>query len=76
MGTLMFECPATGMEVSTGIEVDTASFESLSPLTADLPCPHCPPHTPCTLCEDGYPRVSRIDQAYSRTMSRLLPSNR
>jgi hypothetical protein len=42
MGTLMFECPATGMEVSTGIEVDTASFESLSPLTADLPCPHCP----------------------------------
>ena len=45
MGTLMFECPATGMEVSTGIEVDTASFESLSPLTADLPCPHCPtPH--------------------------------
>ena len=26
MGTLMFECPATGMEVSTGIEVDTASF--------------------------------------------------
>ena len=45
MGTLMFECPATGKEVSTGIEVDTASFESLSPLTAYLPCPHCPnPH--------------------------------
>jgi hypothetical protein len=45
MGTLMFECPVTGMEVSTGIEVDAASFESLSPLTAYLPCPHCPnPH--------------------------------
>jgi hypothetical protein len=45
MGTLMFECPATGMEVSTGIEVDTASFESLSPFTAHLHCPHCPsPH--------------------------------
>ena len=45
MGTLMFECPATGMEVSTEIEVDTASFESLTPLTAYLHCPHCPnPH--------------------------------
>jgi hypothetical protein len=45
MGTLMFECPATGMEVSTGIEVDTASFDSLYPLTAYLACPHCPrPH--------------------------------
>jgi hypothetical protein len=45
MGTLMFECPATGMEVSTGIEVDTTSFQSLSPTTADLSCPHCPnPH--------------------------------
>ena len=45
MGTLMFECPTTGMEVSTGIEVDTASFESLSWQNAGLPCPHCPsPH--------------------------------
>ena len=45
MGTLMFECPATGIEISTGIEIDTASFESLSPLTAYLHCPHCPgPH--------------------------------
>jgi hypothetical protein len=45
MGTLMFECPATGLEVSTGVEVDTASFESLSLLIADLPCPYCPtPH--------------------------------
>ena len=45
MGTLMFECQATGTEVSTGIEVDTASFESLSWQNPGLPCPHCPsPH--------------------------------
>ena len=44
MGTLMFECPATGTEVSTGIEVDKASFESLSRLTTDFHCPHC--HNP------------------------------
>jgi hypothetical protein len=45
MGTLMFECPATGTEVSSGIEVDKVSFESLSPWTTYLSCPHCPsPH--------------------------------
>jgi hypothetical protein len=45
MGTLVFECPATGTQVSTGIEVDPGSFKSLSPQTTYLHCPHCPtPH--------------------------------
>jgi hypothetical protein len=47
MGTLMFECPATGMEVSTGIEVDTASFESLSPISSLSALPHPSPDARC-----------------------------
>ena len=29
MGTLVFVCPTTGHEVSTGVEVDRSSFKSL-----------------------------------------------
>ena len=29
MGTLVFVCPTTGQEVSTGVEVDRSSFKSL-----------------------------------------------
>lgn len=42
MGVLKFICPATGEEVSTGVEVE--SFERL-PSSVPLDCPHCPePH--------------------------------
>jgi hypothetical protein len=45
MATLMFECPTNGREVSTGVEVDATSFNSLSQQTTYLQCPHCPaPH--------------------------------
>jgi len=37
MGTLVFICPTTGDEVSTGMEVET--FESLKAET--VRCPHC-----------------------------------
>jgi hypothetical protein len=41
MGTLLFECPKDGTVVTTGLEVDYASFKGLSPHTTYLPCPHC-----------------------------------
>ena len=39
MGTLVFVCPATGREVSTGIEMDSATFEELR--GEEVRCLHC-----------------------------------
>ena len=40
MGTLVFVCPATGQEVTTGIEMDKATLASLR--GEPLRCPYCP----------------------------------
>ena len=39
MGTLVFVCPATGEEVSTGIEMYSATLARLR--LADVHCLHC-----------------------------------
>jgi len=39
MGTLVFVCPTTEEEVSTGIEMDLATFARLR--TESVRCPHC-----------------------------------
>jgi hypothetical protein len=45
MGTLIFVCPVTGLEVSTGLEMDVVSFATLPGVLPDVRCPHCPkPH--------------------------------
>jgi hypothetical protein len=41
MGTFVFVCPTTGQHVSTGIEVDRASFKSLPRTTTEISCPRC-----------------------------------
>jgi hypothetical protein len=41
MGALIFVCPTTGHEVSTGIEVDRVTFRKLSRTGAAISCPHC-----------------------------------
>jgi hypothetical protein len=39
MGTLVFICPATGSEVSTGIEMDFATLQQLE--LSKVYCLHC-----------------------------------
>ena len=39
MGTLVFLCPATGSEVSTGIDMDLATLQQLE--LSKVYCPHC-----------------------------------
>jgi len=39
MGTLIFVCPATGLEVSTGLEMDLSTLSSLE--LSKVHCPHC-----------------------------------
>jgi len=39
MGTLTFVCPATGVEVSTGLEMDSRDLENLE--LSKIFCPHC-----------------------------------
>ena len=40
MGTLVFICPLTGDEVSTGIGMEVETFESLKKAET-VRCPHC-----------------------------------
>ena len=39
MGTLVFVCPASGEEVSTGVEMDIPTLSQLE--LAKIYCPHC-----------------------------------
>ena len=39
MGTLIFVCPATGEEVSTGLEMDLPTLQRLE--LGKVYCPHC-----------------------------------
>jgi hypothetical protein len=41
MGTLVFVCPTTGHEVSTGVEVDRLSFKRLPRTKTAIFCPRC-----------------------------------
>jgi hypothetical protein len=41
MGTLVFVCPTTGHEVSTGVEVDRSSYKSLPRTKTAIFCPRC-----------------------------------
>lgn len=41
MGTLIFVCPTTGHEVSTGLEMDVSTFATLPSVLPDIRCPHC-----------------------------------
>ena len=41
MGTLVFVCPTTGHEVSTGVEVDRSNYKRLSRTKTAVFCPHC-----------------------------------
>ena len=41
MGALMFRCPATGLEFSTGIFADEDTFEKLPGTVTTAACPHC-----------------------------------
>jgi hypothetical protein len=41
MGTLVFVCPSTGHQVSTGVEIDRSSFKSLPRTKTAIFCPRC-----------------------------------
>jgi predicted RNA-binding Zn-ribbon protein involved in translation (DUF1610 family) len=41
MEMMMFTCPATGREISTGIHVEPDSFERLPGTVTKAACPHC-----------------------------------
>ena len=41
MGTLVFVCPTTGHEVSSGVEVDRSSYKTLPRTKTAIFCPRC-----------------------------------
>ena len=41
MGTLVFVCPTTGHEVSTGVEADRSNYKRLSRTKTAIFCPRC-----------------------------------
>ena len=76
MGTLVFVCPNSGREVFTGLEIDSASFQGLPKLRAEINCSDCggthnlfevrsrlvatPPEGSNTPCQE-HPILSRIE---------------
>ena len=40
-GVVMVRCPATGRELSTGVEMDAATFERLPDIQSQIKCPVC-----------------------------------
>ena len=45
MGALVFVCPTSGHEVSTGFEIDPDSYQALPKVLAEIKCPACGPDT-------------------------------
>jgi len=41
MGNLVFVCPTTGHQVSTGVDVEGSSFKSLPRTRTAIFCPRC-----------------------------------
>jgi hypothetical protein len=41
MGVITIRCPRTGMQVSTGLETDEASFEAMPSVGSTMHCPAC-----------------------------------
>ena len=41
MGALVFVCPTSGREVSTGVEIDAESYGDLPKVLAENSCPAC-----------------------------------
>ena len=41
MGVIVIRCPRTGLDASTGIQTDPASFEALPEVRSKMICPRC-----------------------------------
>ncbi len=41
MGVVMFKCPTTGRDYSTGIHIDEDGFKKLTNTVTRAACPHC-----------------------------------
>jgi hypothetical protein len=41
MNPLLFQCPKTERQVTTGIEIDIAALRDVQPVVVRLLCPHC-----------------------------------
>lgn len=65
MGTLVFECPATGHRVSTGIEIDHTSFVCLPKEAVRVRCPHC----------SVFHELSRIKAWLAEGLSKGMPDS-
>ena len=64
MGTLIFICPGTRQTVSTGIEIDPASFSTLeSDGLWEVHRPQCS-ETPPTLANFCYPKPSVTERSH------------
>ena len=71
MGTLVFVCPATGEEVSTGIEMDLATLSQLD--VAKVYCPLC--RQPHQMVGIEY-WLSQVDEPTPRRRSITICGNR
>jgi hypothetical protein len=41
MGVIVFRCPRTGLDASTGVHTDQFSFEKMPEVQSKMTCPRC-----------------------------------
>ena len=60
MGVITIRCPRTGMQVSTGLETDEASFEAMPAVGSTMRCPAVALSTSGPLIEGPATPVPRL----------------
>ena len=65
MGTLVFVCPATGAEVSTGIEMELVTLQQLE--LSKVYCPNCRQQHPMAGIPYWLARVDLLDSTHYET---------
>ena len=66
---VMVRCPATGRELSTGVEMDAATFERLPDIRSRMRCPVC------SLDHDWSTRDAWLDAPSAPALPWLLINN-
>ena len=72
MGTLVFVCPTTGHEVSTGVEVDRSNYKRLSRTKTAVFCPRCRKNPFVSQEHDALRRLLAIVQISGSSPSAII----
>jgi hypothetical protein len=73
MGTLMVCCPATGLEVSLGVELDSVSFDRIPDFLATFRCSACAAEHPWSKADAWIAAAEFRQSTRTRTAAGVPP---